>query len=924
MASQSTAVPMGPSAAANTATTNGLTSHSPATANNSAERAVYDTILRLQDAVIAGKHPTIKLPTYVIQQLVTSSALEAPASAAPIAGAPTSHYPPRGGPNGRISNAAGASVTTRPDGESSRSGAQQLEGVPSAPTASRPPSGPQRPALLADKSSSSGIDPVLLEKSDELVRAEFRMKRERIERELARQRMADTQKNDEKLVNVVLCLEEARKIVKPESGYPLPSGGETSSTDTSFDENSYYSSQANSWGSDETPTQEGDSEGGEEQADIEEPPYSPTELFQSVPADTSLQAPPPANNNGATQPVHEESEEYEPPAPEVFPATGSSASNHTTAQGAAYDNRRVAQEPPLPQGAASPATVPVYRNHIETPVAPQPARVSPLATAKAPRLDQSRPANAGMVTDDEVNFQEPDEDLEDSGGVTVTGKQPTSPNQTRGGQQDSTGAQNRKRKQNNGKRDNGRKKQQRRGLQEQRPLQDTDMEDMDISPEPPRRTRGLRRPATPKEKEPVIKQEPPVSPPYADPTFFKAPPLPEFPHPAQRSRSRVAGEASREVEVLSPREVHQRHPVYIREPELGPPPRAHRYEYEEPYAPEYVRVPSRTAVYSPHRYVERDDRDLRRIASIQSARRPGTPPQYVPAYYAADDRMARAASHTYIERAAEYPAPRIYREYRERSPRPIETRYVRSERSRSPPGPPPMPARRIVVDQHGRELYAASPPPADYRASVGPSRHHTLVDDDAPYIVERMHATRDPSVIVPRDAAQHGFYADDDMPPPPPRRYADADPELQHHHRFQPAYLRSYRQRDYPPAPAPQPASMAPPPPPSLRSRGGPEEYVAVRDERGYERYERRAIPVAVGPVPARAYSVRPDFGGVEYVARQESVQPPAGGRAASAVPQPRNGAALPDEDEGRVQGRVYGRAVGLHVGGAIVGSSCL
>jgi hypothetical protein len=232
--------------------------------------------------------------------------------------------------------------------------------------------------------------------------------------------------------------------------------------------------------------------------------------------------------------------------------------------------------------------------------------------------------------------------------------------------------------------------------------------------------------------------------------------------------------------------------------------------------------------------VQRTEPDLRRVASLQYARRPYSPGGGGE-LYAAEPRPSRAASHAFADR----PEAPIYREA---SVRPAAApRYVR-ERSRSPileylprqqspmlMAPPP---RRIVVDQYGNKYYAA---PVEARESAAPPPLRRIEVD--PYF-ERA-ATREPAMRAPRTE----LYEDEvvQMMPPPPRRYLEpSGPEI-----IEP---QPYRQRELSRRPVeveyrPQYEDMAP-----------PRDYV-----------------------PSRAYSLRPEVVRREapqgYV-RHESIQP--------------------------------------------------
>ncbi|KAL5423303.1 hypothetical protein PMIN04_003961 [Paraphaeosphaeria minitans] len=312
--------------------------------------------------------------------------------------------------------------------------------------------------------------------------------------------------------------------------------------------------------------------------------------------------------------------------------------------------------------------------------------------------------------------------------------------------------------------------------------------------------------------EPYIKEEP-QSPPTL--TTYSDPPS---------SKRRALQPLPQEVEV-----VDRVPPVYYREPE--PAARTTR-RYEEPLSPSIARLPQR-----------RDDQDLRRVASVQYARRPYSPTN-ADLYAAPSPRQSRAASHVYAERATEQPI------YREASIRPsAATRYMPDHpqeieylpRAQSPDDMAMAPPRRsIVVDQYGNKYYAA---PVETRASVAPSARRIEVD---PYYERAM--TREPALRVP--ARTEVFEEDVQRMPPPPRRYAEvSEPEL--------VDSRAYRRE----------ASHRP-----LEVEYRPHE---VMERRPMAQYEEMGPPREY--LPSRAYSVRPEVIRRELpegYARHESVQP--------------------------------------------------
>ncbi|KAK7180479.1 hypothetical protein DPSP01_009983 [Paraphaeosphaeria sporulosa] len=313
--------------------------------------------------------------------------------------------------------------------------------------------------------------------------------------------------------------------------------------------------------------------------------------------------------------------------------------------------------------------------------------------------------------------------------------------------------------------------------------------------------------------EPYIKEEPQSPPTF---TAYSDPPS---------SKRRALQPLPQEVEV-----VDRVQPVYYRDPEPAARPTR---RYEEPLSPSIARLPQR-----------RDDQDLRRVASVQYARRPYSPTS-TDLYAAPSPRQSRAASNVYAERAIEQPV------YREASIRPSAApRYIPDHpqemeylpRAQSPDNMPMAPPRRsIVVDQYGNQYYAA---PVETRASVAPSARRIEMD---PYYERAM--TREPVLRVP---ARTELYEEGDVQrmPPPPRRYADvSETEL--------VDSRAYRRE----------ASHRP-----LEVEYRPHELMERRPTAQYEE---------MGPpreyLPSRAYSVRPEVIRREvpegYV-RHESVQP--------------------------------------------------
>ncbi|KAK3190436.1 hypothetical protein K4F52_003457 [Lecanicillium sp. MT-2017a] len=167
----------------------------------------YEKILRFQDAILSGKHATIKVPSSAVADVGL------PALAASTA----------------VSQLAKDDKLVAGGGDSSAAKAQH--GVVPGQT--------------------SEFNPVLLEKSDELIRAEIQLQRQRLERALREevdQRRASKHAQPDHLADLdpSAVLAEALTIVQ-ETAPPPPSNEEPKATNgaesDSFDNNTFYSSQ---------------------------------------------------------------------------------------------------------------------------------------------------------------------------------------------------------------------------------------------------------------------------------------------------------------------------------------------------------------------------------------------------------------------------------------------------------------------------------------------------------------------------------------------------------------------------------------------------------------------------------------------------------------------------------------------------------
>ncbi|KAK8172704.1 hypothetical protein BKA80DRAFT_263627 [Phyllosticta citrichinensis] len=687
----------------------------------------YNQLAQLRDQVLAGKHPHFKIPDHVLEKFAVQSRPS-----------PTSRVAANGPTNGTLPHP----LPPHPLGHS-----------PNKPTpthASSRSASAQHPSVPKPLSE---IDPVLLTKSDDLIRAEIQLKRQRVERLLkdqVEQRRVQSKDRDATQdvgpeLDVAEILAKVQDKVPPLSALPQETNANSPASD-SFDENSYYSSQANSWSSEE-------SGGNASAADGVEAPLSRVANGNS---DFT-------KNNGlclSQRELHDdlnlvddgEESDYEPPGAEAF------------------------------------APVPPPADPL------QPVSHRPGANG-ASAVQSSSTHVSGLDTSQGSGVQYPVESAQSSPRNANRGKRNASrnDNEPRSGRQSPAAPRN----QNN----NSRKRRR---------------EQKEAQKEPQRRNTNTNKRIA-DSPEPYIKEEPVSPPPLGT--------LPESSSDAAR-RGRAGPD---DVEIISPRET--RPPVYYVEYEQ--PPHARRYEME----PEVVRVPSRVAY---RRVAERDDHDLRRYASLQYARRPYSP-QPIP-----------YEPVRYIE-APPSAAPI----YREGSVRP-SPRYIRSERSLSPPygpdpyqrmrtpalmAPPPRP-RRIVVDQYGNRYYA-EPAIPDMRASMAPpTRVRSGAVEEMMYEHPRARAPTLQPVTRAVDYEDEGVQR---MPPPQHRRFydeADLEPVDVH---------RGYRQRDYSMRPVDR-EPLAP------RDDLGPPPPAEPLDRRPF-RYDDMPPP-SLPPArdfAGRSYSVRPE-----------------------------------------------------------------
>lgn len=660
----------------------------------------YERILKISDEIFSGTHPRLKVPQHVLRK--PGARLGQNGASTPVAAKNKSDALVADVP----SETSSAPYNFQP---SSASGNLPFPTPPNAPPSTR----------LAPKPASE-INPILLTKSDDLVRAELGLQRQRLERTLRDQLELRKQESKQKPsaqdtkpdFDVSEVLKQAQEIVRPVS---LTDPSETAGQNDSFDDNSYYSSKAPDsppMGDQPTPSpinpvaapapppdmtvmeiynevqQRMKTSGGLSQEEI----YA--EVAQRMIELKRLEA---LNQLGPEQerrsdhvadshipdtqkhlhPSHPETHhqprdvqqaeaaeeaEYSPPmtmAPPIDDREQQRGGVSTSSKIRYNDRTQDFYEP------ASPRNVRVIRNHITSPAAPRPSRVSPLAMPKVPQVQHH---HGEPAFESERIYSDPE-----SGRASPNG--PVSQLTPR-----------KRRKMND------------RGAEAQR-----------IS----YRKQNDGTPAT------YIKAEPVSPPPFADDPAIRGQPN------AQRPVY---------IDVESP----HYSPVLERPDASGRVPVSEVESYHDAFA---AQGPSRSESRISSRRPPRDDTDLRRVASLQYARQADYPRGYVDT----DPRDVRAASYAYVERRA----PEQSRYYERIQPAP-SSRYVTYDEYQRPvyrdqyyeeslPAQiVPTPQRRYVYDEHGNE-YEMIPsqrsqpmPPPPRPISRGPPSKGEIYDDRVP------------------------------------------------------------------------------------------------------------------------------------------------------------------------------------------------
>ncbi|KAE9968946.1 hypothetical protein EG328_007157 [Venturia inaequalis] len=738
------------------------------------------------------------------------------------------------------------------------------------------------------------FNPILLQKSDVLNKAELKLKEQRLHQANQEKLQADrlqelknSRQRIEKLLHQELQNKEkdredtnqhiiADALTKAQAKVPAVSGIKSptpvpvvdAASSESFDENSYYSSKANTWSterSDPYPDPNDPDPDAMEMSDADD------DLYEEYEPPAQIAIDPQQAIGGAEQQRQvitipglgddtehddleehwepewdedEEEDDYEPPAPQAF---RESVHASQRSQPLAYSNQHLAASEIRPQGRQpqhsrndsgnrihSPISVAV--NHIPTPVAPQPSRISPMVNTLR---DESSSVQYGQAAAQAGGYN-------GNGRMTGNDSRRPSPNGAKGkgkaprrANAYATGSAKRKRAASPDARAKPKKKQR----QPQQPIQ--------FQPQPQSMPQPLMSP------EPYIKPEP------VSPTGFGR---------ADHAPSRRTSYREAPITLdASPRIARPRSAYY----EYDQSPRGYRSADDL----DRVAMPPPAVLRRAER--ERDNHDLRRVASLQHARRPMSPgyaPHAEPAYEVTERPYAREPA------------------YREPSVRPDGVRYMRAPRSPSPPrvadpyararSPalmPPPPARQVIVDEFGTRYYAEPAPiyASPRRAEIDPRYERA--------------STRAP-IRVADPYEEDPFRG---MPPPPrARAYSRVpDAEIVDHRAHERAFsVRPQaipipvdvdrRERAYSVRPQAVPAAR------SMRGQDYDDDVFARPPPPRFDDAPREYVP--------RAYSVHPEAPRVpEYTVRPGSVHPEAYARRAMPPPPPARGEPIVLDAEG-------------------------
>jgi hypothetical protein len=194
----------------------------------------YEKILRIRDQVFAGSHPRLTVPEHVLRKVSPRLPQVPPV---PVQSRDEFVPPAIDHSNGKL---PGLQTNNHVAEQKTTNSVAMLNGAKPVPQSQTP------------QPTASGIDPIFLTKSDELVRQETVFQRSRLEKQLREQ--FEKKKSDARNrphpeevkpeINISAILTKVMDTIKPlATTNPSDSAGHASPSD-SFDENSLYSSRA--------------------------------------------------------------------------------------------------------------------------------------------------------------------------------------------------------------------------------------------------------------------------------------------------------------------------------------------------------------------------------------------------------------------------------------------------------------------------------------------------------------------------------------------------------------------------------------------------------------------------------------------------------------------------------------------------------
>ena len=614
----------------------------------------YDKITQLRDAILAGTHPTIKLPQ----------------------GVAASKWSPSGSKEASRSTAA---LRARPSQQTSASAEAILSG-------SQPATAPQHATATSSyEARTADINPLFLQKSDELIKAEFRVQRKRLEQALAEEWAQHRFKqdyqesySDQDLTGFLLKALGVVQASNPAPAVAPAAEGHTANDEAasdSFDNDTFYSSKHPTPESNLTSRVRNDSE----------------EIKASQPSENRVA---PASN--APAPLYEQTSHL-----------GHSHYGHGSGHVSPphpFHVQATARPKDLPM-APAPFQVPGLNNYTEQTdkalhMTGSQQQTLPAGSSASHITGSGQPyRNAQEHLDDSYVENHPPSPLVRGEDIVPAPVQPVQvPSYTAEGYQ-APAAELRVKTP--------------RGA----PAQVTALRNEPVSVDSPESSpqSGKERKRTKKKKRKADRQGPEEIMPYIKPEPRSPSPMtaPSYIRPQKRRRQATrSGNNSDQDEVMIP----------------APPPQHHVSSYQDP-------VPAGYAI--PHGYPQR---------AASAAVAPA--PRYYDGGYGSEQVYAHQPPPSrYVERqpsvAYARPPPHVLADDRYSQPQPIyRERYETSRMSVRPdtdpyvgqPMPPPQP-QRVYVDSSGREYLEPSRAPA--RQSVAPPTRELVYEQPLPRAVSR-------------------------------------------------------------------------------------------------------------------------------------------------------------------------------------------